>query len=81
MKFKATSRNGIFIRENLSDFANFTDLGPRLLRDYSKELEITSINRIRARFFYLQEVEGIFEDLNSLILKKLFANLKLGINL
>lgn len=73
MRFKATSRDTVFVRENLSVFSNFTDLGHRLLRDYTKELEITSINRIGVRIFYLYEVNGNFEDLNNLMIKKLFS--------
>ena len=73
MSFKATSRNAVFIRENLSVFSNFTDLGYRLLRDYIKDLEIASINRIGVRIFYLHEAKGTFEDLNNLMVQKLFS--------
>ena len=73
MKFAATSRNAVFVCENLSTFSNFTDLGHRLLRDYTKNLEVTSLGRIGVRVFYLCEAEGSFEDLNNLMIRKLFS--------
>ena len=73
MRFKATSRNAVFICDNLSTLSNFTDLGHRLLRDYTKELEITSLERIGVRVFYLCEAQGSFEDLNKLMISKLFT--------
>jgi len=71
--FRATSRNAIFVCDNLSTFSNFTDLGYRLLKDYAKELQILSLNRIGVRVFYLCEADGSFEDLNNLMINKLFS--------
>jgi len=73
MGFKATSRNAVFVCDNLPTLSNFTDLGHRLLRDYTKELGITSLNRIGVRIFYLCGAKGSFEDLNKLMLDKMFS--------